>query len=61
MELFNIIAGVCSIFGLLVTLFTANKVYRISQQMNNNVKQVKNDLKDSMMAGGDINGLSKGK
>lgn len=34
MDLFNIICGVCSIAGLLVSLFTASKVIRISQNLN---------------------------
>ena len=36
MELFNIICGVCSILGLLVSLFTASKVLNISQTLNSN-------------------------
>lgn len=36
MELFNIICGVCSIIGLLVSLFTASKVLNISQTLNSN-------------------------
>lgn len=36
MELFNIICGVCSIAGLLVSLFTANKVTRISKNYSCN-------------------------
>lgn len=31
MELFNIICGVCSIAGLLVSIFTASKVIKITQ------------------------------
>lgn len=31
MELFEIICGVCSIAGLLVSIFTAGKVIKISQ------------------------------
>lgn len=34
MELFNIISGVCSIVGLLVSLFTVSKVIKISQNLN---------------------------
>lgn len=34
MELFNIISGVCSIAGLLVSVFTASKVIKISQTFN---------------------------
>lgn len=31
MEIFNIVCGVCSIVGLLVSLFTAGKVIKISK------------------------------
>lgn len=34
MDLFNIICGVCSIAGLLVALFTASKVTKISKTYN---------------------------
>lgn len=34
MELFNIICGVCSIMGLLVSVFTAGKVIKISKTVN---------------------------
>ncbi len=34
MDLFNIICGVCSIAGLLVSIFTAGKVIKISQTIN---------------------------
>lgn len=34
MNLFNIICGVCSIVGLLVSLFTADKVMKITQNLN---------------------------
>ena len=34
MEIFNIVCGVCSIAGLLVSLFTANKVTKISKTYN---------------------------
>ena len=43
MDLFNIICGVCSIIGLLVSLFTAGTVVRISNQIGN----VKNVIKGS--------------
>lgn len=35
MEMFNIICGVCSIAGLLVSIFTASKVVKIAQIINN--------------------------
>ncbi len=34
MDLFNIICGACSIIGLLVSIFTANKVIKITQTLN---------------------------
>lgn len=34
MDIFNIISGICSIIGLLVSLFTANKVIKISKNYN---------------------------
>ena len=36
MDIFNVICGVCSIIGLLVSLFTASKVIKISQTVNCN-------------------------
>lgn len=35
MEIFNIISGACSIIGLLVSLFTASKVVKISYNQKN--------------------------
>ncbi len=34
MDLFNIICGICSIAGLLVSIFTAGKVMKIMQTVN---------------------------
>lgn len=34
MEVFNIICGVCSIAGLLVSIFTAGKVVKITKTIN---------------------------
>lgn len=34
MDLFNIICGVCSIAGLLVSIFTAGKVVKITRTIN---------------------------
>ena len=36
MNIFNIIAGICSILGLVVSLFVASKVQKISESNNNN-------------------------
>lgn len=33
MDIFNIICGVCSIMGLVVSLFTASKVVKITQNL----------------------------
>ena len=33
MDVFNIISGVCSIAGLLVSLFTASKVIKVSNKI----------------------------
>jgi hypothetical protein len=33
-EIFNIIAGVCSIFGLFVSFFVASKVIKINETIN---------------------------
>lgn len=38
MDIFNIICGVCSIIGLLVSIFTATKVVKISKTFNCNNK-----------------------
>ena len=35
MDLFNIICGVCSIAGLVVSIFTAGKVVNITRTINN--------------------------
>lgn len=34
MDIFNIVCGVCSILGLLVSIFTASKVVKISNTFN---------------------------
>ncbi len=41
MELFNIICGVCSIIGLLVSLFTAGTVVKTSHNVKNVIKRCK--------------------
>ncbi len=67
MDLFNIISGVCSIIGLAVSLFTAGKVIKISQNINignNSKKSTKSTIKTVMrksevhgdVVGGDKNG-----
>lgn len=64
MDLFNIICGVCSIAGLLVSLFTASQVVKITNNFNCGNKEdcSKNEVKVSRstisgsVAGRDING-----
>lgn len=34
MDIFNVICGVCSIAGLLISVFTASKVVKISKTFN---------------------------
>lgn len=34
MDMFNIISGICSVLGLLVSLFTAGKVVKVTQRLN---------------------------
>ena len=62
MELFNIICGVCSIIGLLVSLFTASTVVKMSYNMGNVATKdsgnVKNTLKNSPV-NGDFHGGHK--
>lgn len=54
MDLFNIVCGVCSIAGLLVSIFTAVKVVNIS---NKN----KNCTFNGSYTGGNINESTSGK
>jgi di/tricarboxylate transporter len=41
MNTFNLIAGVCSILGLLISIFVATKVFKISNSINNNSVKVR--------------------
>ncbi len=50
MELFNIICGVCSIAGLLVSVFTAGKVVKINQAFQNN-SPIRTEIIDSTIHG----------
>lgn len=38
MEVFNIICGICSVLGLLVSIFTASKVVKISKTIHSDNK-----------------------
>lgn len=55
MDVFNIFCGACSVAGLLVSVFTASKVVKISQTMNCNNKddhsKVINKSKNSTYSG----------
>ncbi|PTX16351.1 hypothetical protein SAMN04488598_10724 [Halanaerobium congolense] len=59
MAWFNIIAGICSIFSLLITLFIANKVVKITNKIDidksNKVGKQTTLGKDNNVAGRDIN------
>lgn len=55
MDLFNIICGVCSVAGLLVSIFTAGKVIKVTQTLNSgnqdNHSKVINKNKESAFHG----------
>lgn len=55
MDLFNIICGVCSVIGLLVSIFTASKVMKISQNIKNKLKDV--DISGSYAGRDNTNGI----
>jgi len=70
MDLFNIICGVCSIVGLLVSIFTAGKVVRIAHTVNSgNVddcsktvnKVSKNEILGSYVGRDSVNGTGNSK
>ena len=69
MELFNIICGICSIAGLLVSIFTANKVVKITQTFHcgdkddhsKQVNKISNSTIHGLIAGRDINGTGDSK
>ncbi len=70
MEVFNIICGVCSIAGLLVSIFTASKVIKITKTVNNgnvddnskNVNKVsKSTIHGSYVGRDSINGTGNSK
>jgi hypothetical protein len=57
METLNLIGGVCSIISLLVTLFVAAKVYKISISIGN----VRNDPSRSNQSGNIVGGDQSGR
>ncbi len=68
-DIFNIICGVCSIAGLLVSIFTASKVVKISQSINcgnqndnsNVINKGKGNIHNGSYAGRDsVNGTGSG-
>lgn len=70
MDLFNIICGVCSIAGLLVSIFTAGKVVKIAQTVNSGnvddhsktVNRVsKSEIHGSYVGRDSVNGTGSGK
>lgn len=70
MDLFNIICGVCSVAGLLVSIFTAGKVVNILQTVNSGneddrsktVNKVsKSEIHGSYTGRDSINGTGNGK
>ncbi len=64
MELFNIICGICSVAGLLVSIFTASQVIKISQTINCNntddhskvINKGKGNTYNDLSVGRDLNG-----
>lgn len=55
MNLFNIVSGICSIFGLLLTIFATSKVIKIEKQISCNTTISKNKMKDgNVILGGNI-------
>lgn len=70
MDLFNIICGVCSIAGLLVSIFTAGRVVKITRTINSGngddhskvANKGKGNTYNGSYAGRDsINGTGSGK
>lgn len=53
MELFNIISGVCSIIGLLLSIFAVTRVVKISNKIKMNNKS--NETKKQSATGKNIN------
>lgn len=53
MQIFNIVSGICSIVGLLVSLFTASQVIKISNTYNcdNDDTRVKTKISKSQVNG----------
>ncbi len=54
MDMFNVVCGVCSIAGLMVSLFTAGKVVKISSEVAN--KNKKSEFHGDYVGRDSING-----
>lgn len=52
---FNIVCGICSIVGLLVSLFTASKVVKINSEVIN--KNTKSEFQGNYVGKDSINGI----
>ena len=59
METINLIGSICSILGLLITIFLTTQVVSIKNKLTDNstnkVKQEKNKVKNGDIAGRDVN------
>lgn len=63
MDMFNIISGTCSVLGLLVSVFTAGKVIKVTQKLNCNerddhsrtVTKTTNSTINGIQVGRDLN------
>ena len=52
MDLFNLLAGICSIVGLFVSCFTASKVYKMSNVKAGDNSTIQNGKKNIHVDGG---------
>ena len=57
MDMFNIICGVCSVLGLLVSIFTANRVVKISKT----TVKISGTTNNGVILGGGINDIKDSK
>jgi len=59
METINLVGSICSILGLLITIFLTTQVVSIKNKLTDNstnkVKQEKNKVKNGDIAGRDVN------
>lgn len=52
MDVFNLLAGICSIVGLFVSCFTASKVYKMSNVETGDNSTIQNGEKNIYVDGG---------